>query len=241
MATGELIPTPGPARHGPPVWSSTYSTGWYFGSYAYGWVVLDWGDVGGPVLIDGFEFGYATDMLMPDRLDTIVWYYGEENGFNSYNHIPLAGFRISDLPTGGPTWGNWIVTIDLENSGYEFTIDGSDLDADGLVDFGYTYWFQGPPAGSYTGPLISGDPNGFDDAPGQEDAFDAYLLDMNDPNQGRPGTYVNTYWLGGDPFAQFYMELYGWGYIPPTDCPEPGPAGRYCTADIWPNDGDGFW
>jgi hypothetical protein len=200
MATGKLTPTPGPARYGPPVWSSTHSTGWYFGSYAYDWVVLDWGDIAGPVRINGFQFAYATDMLLPDRLDTIVWYYAEENGFNSAGHVPLAGYRITDLPTGGPTWGSWTVTVDLEG-GFEFTIDGSDMDADGLVDWGYTYWFQGPPAGSYTGPLISGDPNGFDDAPGQEDAFDVYLLDMNDPNLGLPGSYVATYWFGGDPYA----------------------------------------
>jgi len=49
-----LTPTPGPVRHGWPCWSSTYDTGWYFGSYAYDWVVLDWGDIEGPEGIDGF-------------------------------------------------------------------------------------------------------------------------------------------------------------------------------------------
>jgi hypothetical protein len=240
VATGELTPTIGPERWGDKVWSSSYDTGWYFGSYAYDRVVLDWGDIGGPTRINGFRLGYATDVVLPDRINAIIWYCAEENGFNSAGHVLLAGYRITDLPTGGPTWNGWLVMIDLGGTGYEFTIDGSDLDGDGLVDFGYTYWFQGLPAGSYTGPLISGDPNGFDDAPGQEDAFDAYLLDMNDPNQGRPGTHVNTYWFGGDPFAQFYLQLSSGNYIP-LRCWEPGASGKYCTADIWPNNGDGSW
>ncbi len=242
-ATGELTPTPGPQRYGGVVWSSTYDTGWYFPSYAHGWVVLDWGDCGDPAdpcTINGFQFAYATEMMLPDRLDAVIWFFGEENGFNSCARVPLAGFRFIGLPTGGPTWDGWIVTIDLEDSGYEFTIDGSDVDADGLVDFGYTYWFDGPPAGSYTGPLISGDPNGFADAPGQEDAFDAFFLDMADPNEGLPGTCDGTYWFGGHPYGQFWMELYEGTWCSPG-CPEPGASGKYCTADVWPNDGDGWW
>jgi len=177
-------------------------------------------------------------MLLPDRLDCIMWFYGEENGINSYAHVPLAGFRITDLPTGGPTWDGWIVTIDLEG-GWEFLLEGSDLDADGLVDFGYSYWFQALPPGSYTGPLISGDPNGFDDAPGQEDVFDSYTT--SDPNLGTADFYTGSWWFGGDPYAQLYMELYAEQICTPPVCLEPGHAGRYCTADIWPNDGDPNW
>jgi len=27
----------------------------------------------------------------------------------------------------------------------------------------------------------------------------------------------------------------------PNSCPNPGDSGWFCTADIWPNDGDGHW
>ena len=37
---------------------------------------------------------------------------------------------------------------------------------------------------------------------------------------------------------QFYMELFG---PQPVGCPEPGNSNQYCTADIWPNDGDDTW
>lgn len=26
-----------------------------------------------------------------------------------------------------------------------------------------------------------------------------------------------------------------------VDCPQPGDSGNFCTADIWPNNGDGHW
>jgi hypothetical protein len=37
---------------------------------------------------------------------------------------------------------------------------------------------------------------------------------------------VGTYSFGGDPFAQFYMELFAPG------CPNRGDSGQYCEADI---------
>jgi len=243
MATGELTPTPGPQRYGPVVWSATYDTGWYIGIYGDGVVLLDWGDVGdvdSPVVIDGFQFAFATEMVLPDRLDCIMWFYGEENGINSYAHVPLAGFRITDLPTGDPhipqAWNGWFVTIDLEGSGDEFAMSGSDLDADGLVDFGYTYWFMGPPVGDRTGPHIAGDPNELLRPPGAEDVFDTYFTD--DPNQGTADVYEGSWWYSSDPFAQHYLELYGGGNIPETWCPQPGPDGKYCWADIAPDPHD---
>ncbi|MFQ5807660.1 MAG: hypothetical protein ACE5I3_14540, partial [Phycisphaerae bacterium] len=236
-ATGELTPTPGPVRFGLPVWSSINDTGWYFGSYKYDWVLLDWGDIAGPQDIGGFQFAYATEMVLPDRLDTIMWFYAEDNGWNSYGRVPLAGFTIADLPTGDPggQWNGWIVTVDI--AGLEFTIDGSDLDADGLTDFSYTYWFQGPPAGDATGPHISGMEND-PQAPGSESAFDGYLT--NDPNNGSPDIYTGTWWYGpppDNPFAQHYLELYE-GNAPnePNGCPNPGGSGKFCFADI---DGSG--
>ena len=109
---------------------------------------------------------------------------------------------MADLPTGDPggTWWGWTITVDLDLDGSQFTIEGSDLDRDGLTDFGYTYWFteMTPTAGNYTGPVVVGDPNN-GTAPGIEDVFDLF----DDPNlEEYRGTYV------GFTFAQFYMELF---------------------------------
>ncbi len=234
MATGELTPTPGPVRYGGLVWGAFNWTGWYWNSHGNGCLPLDWGDCGNPsdpYLINGFRIWYQPTAGLPS-LDTIVWFYGEENGWNSYAHVPLAGFRMNDLPTN-PNF-SWLITVDLAG-GFEFLLEGSDVDADGLVDFGYTYWFLGPSPTQNVGPVIAGlagDPNG--NAPGQEDSFDWY--EPNDPNQGLAYTYVGTYYFGSDPFAQFAMQIFE-GNAPnepnePSPCPNPGGSGKYCFADI---------
>jgi hypothetical protein len=105
--------------------------------------------------------------------------------------------------------------------GFDFTLAGADLDDDGLVDFGYTYWFDDMDVpNSQTGPVVVA-PGPM--ALGAEDAFDVF----SDPNL-LPAAYVSTYWFGGDPFAQFYLAL--WGLSP--WCPYPGASGNYCSADI---------
>jgi len=160
MATGELTPTAGPERYGDVVWSSTYDVGWYFGSYGDGWSVLDWGDLTGPAFIDGFQFGYATDYV--GSFDAIICFYSEDDGFNSAGRIPLAGFRIVDVPGRDPDTGHnsWVITVDLEGTGYEFAIYGADLDATRFPgpDWSYLYWFDDLPLDSVTGPTFSGIP-----------------------------------------------------------------------------------
>jgi hypothetical protein len=101
-------------------------------------------------------------------------------------------------------------------------IDGSDLDDDGLSDFGYEYWFTSLPPSAYAAwPIADADP---DDepfpAPGIEDAWwhDGAL-------EWSP--------YGGDPFAQTFLMLYGLRHV---HCPHPGDSGQNCFADI---DGSG--
>jgi hypothetical protein len=229
-ATGRLTPaTPG-ERMDLSIWNCTADTGWYYGSYANAWTVLDWGDICGPVTVGGFAFAYATDLLLPQRIDAVITFYGDENGFNTNTRNFLAGYIISNLPTGSATFNGWVITVDLEAAALSFLITGNDLDGDNKIDFGYTYWFRNLPAGSATGPFICG--TGPNDPPqccqGCEDAFDVF----NDPNL-IAGSYVVTYWFGGDPFAQFYMELFDeandpnkencvppdwWGAQPPDCC-----------------------
>jgi hypothetical protein len=249
-ATGELTPTPGPVRYGDAVWSSMYPTDYFWGmvgDVGDDIVALDWGDSGAPSApncIDGFKFWYQTDLLQPATLDVVVWFYGEENGWNSYNHVPLQGFIMPDLPgQTDPPSVSWLITVDLEGSGYEFLLNGSDMDMDGLVDFGYTYFFQRVTSAENpdTGPVLAvenpdapTDPN-IAPAPGIEDALDIYALDMNDPNAGLPGVYLDTGWFNGNPFAQMAMELYAGDECNapnnPT-CNNPGDSGKYCFADI---------
>lgn len=239
LATGGLSPEDPAERMGESIWGCMDTTPWYFGSYGYGWAVLDWGDladdgIGGPGTdIGGFAFAYATDLMMPVLIDAIIVFYGDENGHNSDGRFFIAGYWIANLPTGTAQGDGWVITLDLEAQALEFTIDANDLDGDGLMDFGYVYWFINLPP-SATGPMICEcDPNV---APGVEDGFDAF----SDPNLG-PGSYVGSYWFGGDPFLQLCMELFAVANIPPPGCPNPGDANKYCEADIVPNDGDGAW
>lgn len=232
VATGELTPACGPERHGDVIWASSRHTTWYWGSYRHGWAVLDWADLPAPGFVDGFQFAYGTDYV--GTFDAIIWFYAEDNGWNSADRVPLAGFRIVDVPGADPDTGyaSWVITVDLEGTGYEFALYGADLDASRFPgpDWSYLYWFDELPADSVTGPIISGDAND-PTAYGQEHAFDTYA--PADPCD-LPGTYTGTWWFSGDPYCQHYLELYG-AYVT-TECPSPGDAGKYCWADI---DGSG--
>ena len=230
LATGDITPATGNERYGASVWASTARTGYYFGQQAdgVGITTLDWGDIEGPQPIGGFAVSYSTDVVLPDLIDCVLLFFADENGFNSVDRVYLTGFNLADLPTGDPggTWNGWTVTFDLDGAGAAFTIDGADLDADGLMDFGYTFWFDAPEA-SATGPTMAGDPNLIPQtSPGIENVFD-YFTDPNLEN------YEATYWFGGTPYAQFYLELFD--SIPgnaPAGCPEPGGSGNFCWADI---------
>ena len=240
MATGELRPETGGERMGESVWAATQLSGYYFiqRSYGPGATTLDWGDIAGPQRIGGYSLAYAShSVLLPERLDVVNLFFADENGWNSTGRTYLAGFRILNLP-GSPVAGRaWIVTVDLDPAGLAFTIDGSDLDGDGLMDFGYTYWFTNYTLNNpqyphnYLGPLIAGDPNVIPPtAPGIENVFDFFA----DPNLY---VYWGSYWGSGPFIRQFYMEL----FESELGCPEAGNAGKYCTADVWPNNGDGIW
>ena len=243
MATGTI--TPGSPRMGVSIWAANQRSGYYWGGqmrdYFPGGTTLDFGDIatvpGVGVDVGGIRFSYATEIPMPQTVDVIIEYYAEENGRNSTGRVYLVGYIIEDLPMDidpNDTFGTgWTVTVDLEFPGNPgcFNINGSDLDGDQLTDFGYTYFFEdfgGAPGP--LGPVMAGDPNVVPPtAPGIEDRFDLF----NDPNLV---SYVGSFYFGGNPFAQFYMELFSCAQNQPTtDCPNPGkPAPRdwYCTADI---------
>ncbi len=239
LATGEVTATPTQTRIGDSIWAATTSSGYFWGSMdaganGLGWLALDWGDITDASRVGGYAFAYATGVT-DHTIDCVNIFYADDNGFNTGTRTGLAGFIVTGLPGGDPnvpppSYAGWLVTIDLESQGYSFDITGSDLDGDGLTDFSYTYWFPNC-MGTVTGPFISGDPNVPGQGAGMEDAFDAFEpVDPNDPNTDF--AYVASYWFGGDPFAQFYMELFGEANGGGGGCPNPGASGYYCDADI---------
>ena len=224
--TGEITPQAGGQRFGYSLWAATQNFHYFWGADA-GEMGLDWGDIAGPVGIGGFAFTEYTNSQAEDGdAWAFIMIYGEENGWDSTGRIALAGFLIENIPTSthppDEYWG-YIWELDVEPP---FIIDGSDMDGDGLVDFGYAQWFVWPTPGSLMGPGIAGDPNGDPPScPGIENAFDLFI-DPNlftDPNL--QNGFQGTYWMS-IPFAQFYFELFA------PDCPNGGGSGRYCSADI---------
>lgn len=235
LATGQQAPLTDNVRLGPSIWAATTSSGYFWGGQGPMEIYLDWGDITMGAGFGGFGFSYATNS---DNVDKLIMFYETENGFNTpqpkFNNF-LAAFNFTGLngtvtPANRALYWGWIYAVELFSP---VIIAGTDLDADGLADFGYTGWFDPAaltPAGTVAGPRLCGDPNVDLTATGIENAFDLF----NDPNYiPAPGYvdpnlthYVGTYWFGGVPFAQFYMELFAPG------CPNRGDAGRYCSADI---------
>jgi hypothetical protein len=231
VATGEVTPaSPLDRNIGPQVWGATQDSGYFTGRVETE-CLLDWGDVAGPVEIGGIGFSQFTNSQAADGdLLAVVMIYQEENGFNTAGRVALAGYIVDNIPgsTHPPTefWGyKWRLEPDDP-----VLINGSDLDADGLIDFGYVHWFEViPSAGAVCGPAISGDPNANPPTgPGMENAFDVFDNPnlYNDANLTTMATYRGSYWFGGNPFAQFFWEM----FLP--GCPNRGDSGRYCQADI---------
>jgi hypothetical protein len=196
--------------------------------------VLDWGDLGTPGT--GFSIGGCYILVLgnqavptPGGQLQVTW-IAEENGVNTVTRIPWARLNLINLPGfpySPPGWGSgWNFAIDFQTMGWQWTLDGNDIDVDGLVDFGYSYWFVSMPAGTTNagitfGPYFLGTGTG-----GAEDIMDLF----GDPNYV---TYYGTYWFGGPPyFAQFRQQTYAW------TCPNAGttPPGvlDYCWTDIYP-------
>ena len=239
MATGQMSPATPETRIGGAIWSCSDRYVNFMWSSVEGEMGLDWGDIAGPSYVGGFGFSEYTNSQEADGdLFALIIFYGEENGGNSAGRVWLQGYLIENVPASthpaDEFWGYfWKVT---PNDAFE--INGSDLDGDGLSDFGYAQYFSVNTPGAAHGPGVCGliwndDPNAVPpnpppaECPGIEDAFDLFL-DPNfsdDPNL--QNSYDGTYWFGGYPnFTQFYMELFA------PECPNRGDAGRYCSADI---------
>jgi hypothetical protein len=231
METGTVTPASVSTRYGHAVWSCPFDYVNYFVGASEGEMWLDWADISGPVPIGGFSFGQYTNSQAADGdLYAMIAFYAEEDGRNSTGRVLVALYRIDNIPGSDHTpyeyWGQ-VWGVDLATP---FVLDGSDLDSDGLTDWGYAQYFSIRTPGALHGPPLCGliDPNNMpESAPGVEDAIDLFQ-DPNwnvDPNL-QTG-FVGTYWMSGPcQFAQFYFEL----YVP--ECPNAGESGRYCHGDI---------
>ncbi len=219
VQTGKITPVHENTRYGPAIWSYTCEDVPYFWAAdgAAGEMGLDWGDIAGPAPVGGFGFAQFTNSQAEDGdLYAIIAIYAEENGWDSAGRVYIAGFLIDNLPASthppDESWGH-IWSVDL---GDPFVLDGSDLDGDGLVDWGYAQFFSVRTPGAVHGPgLCDYDANDVPStAPGAEDAFDFFVnplwnqgVENFDPNDIEP-YYEATDWFSGGPFAQFYFELY---------------------------------
>jgi hypothetical protein len=210
-ATRKIVSQPGPQRCAP-FWAATEMSGFILPLTANE-SVLDWGDIAGPVPIGSFSFTYYTNSQAVDGdLWALIAVYEEENGWNSTGRVCVGSLLISNIPgsTHPPDeyWG-YVWGVELSTP---FVLDGSDLDGDGLVDFGYQFRFAGGTPDAVGGPAIAiYDPNL---APGADEWYDLF----------RDGNYAGTYSLGS--FHQLY-----WAMSAPS-CPNRGESGRFCMADI---------
>jgi hypothetical protein len=230
-ATGQVTPFDAQARRiGATLWAATESSG-YFTGRAEGDCLLDWGDVSSGVTIGGLGFSeYTNSQASAGDNQVVVVVYQNDNGWGDTQKQILAGFTVANIPgSTHPANEYWGYLWRLEPA-TPFLIDGNDLDGDGLDDFSYAQWYESiRTPNAIMGPGINGtaDPNVIPpECPGIENAFDRYPNPdfENDPNLAT--VYIGSYWFGGNPFAQFFWEMFAPG------CPNAGAHFKYCAADI---------
>ena len=187
------------SRYSNLIWDNGGIWAWWSGVDT-GYINLDWADLHpSPTglqdeVIDGFTFSYGTN-------NNMGWYVTFEESFAVYyfdkctgwgnKGVLEAAFLFTGLPggvwTGGPPGYGWVwtITIDLEDSGYEFVLG---------PEFGQGLSRWSIPTMGHTGLAIAG--GGY----GSENAFDIYY-----PN----GVYNGTWWFGSALWASWGQSLYG--------------------------------
>jgi hypothetical protein len=190
LKDGELSPG-GDPDYGPMIWNNLAVLSWW-ATPDTGYLNLDWGKLPIPSsglddhVIDGFTFIYGSNNMDPAGETWAVDFFEGCTGWGSLG-VPEAGFVFNGLPNGYglppvPYSHGWIwsITVDLEDSGYEFLL-GHDL--------GHGLSRLSSPQTGWTGPAIGAPPNTHGNGPtGTEMAFSIYF-----PN----GTYNGTWWFSG--------------------------------------------
>ncbi len=194
VADNTLTPGNSGGRYGNLFWSNPPVTGWY--PVTTGYTYLDWGLLNPPPsmlfdeVVDGFTFVYGTNNIDPAGEDWIVGFYDSCTGWGNMG-VPESMFLFMGLPNGyglptlPPGYGwIWQITVDLENSGYEFLLGQR---------FGQSLSLMSPPTMGTTGWAI-GSPGG-----GTENAVDIYTY----------AGYWQTISFAPPAWATFARELYG--------------------------------
>ncbi len=194
--------TLGSGSHSPNViWDNSSGIwGWWSDIYT-GYAHLDWARIPpsptglSSELIDGFTFSYGTNNMAPEGETFLVQYYDDTTGWGSMYYLQ-AQFLFDSLPNGyglpalPPNHGwVWTITVDLEDSGYEFPLN-TPLN----TYFGQALSRWSTPTMGRTGMAIAGP--GY----GSENAFDVYY-----PS----GVYNGTWWFGSTNWADWPQTLYG--------------------------------
>lgn len=221
IRSGEYWPVPdGGPRYGPGIaWDRNDSWRGFVGADADGLFreILDWADVGTPaepVTANGFRFSYCTNGFEP--VTVALAFYVDENGFATEDSVAVAVFQFSGLPGRDPDSGANCFQFDIDLPDPEldrFTLAGTDLDADGRVDFGYGYQILscGDCQGQ-AGPLLADAP--LATSPGSTVEWDVYS-----PAKYLGGIYVRTQSGAPDSLGQLALRIYTDEVI---GCPLPG-------------------
>jgi len=183
---------------------ATAHTYWNMGYKNLHYIALDWGILYQPTttqlsdeIIDGFEFRYSTN-VKTTLIDMDVHFYDSCTGWGNIGTLE-ALFPFTGLPNAsgvGPGANkNWVISVDLEGTGYEFIL-GRD------IGWAHVYHNGMDPQGTLkTGPVIGKRPGAGGNGPtGTEDSFDTYY-----PN----GVYDNSWYFGGSPWATWPIRLWG--------------------------------
>jgi hypothetical protein len=244
-ATGEVVKTTGASRIGDLYWenddiagSCNFFTGVdrptrdtvASGRVKFGAAVVHWGDVGGGSFMNGYDVAYASNIGCDtlgsgvtgfSMLNVFIDDYDGELDPGGTGASGIVGFVLDGIAGGDCTLGTslfagWIYTVDLEGTGNEVTFGTTDLDGDGLHDFGYSYEFgqEQTTAKGIVGPFLvrPASLGGLGDATGCPDAFDWF---NQLAGSGSFSDYVGGFFFGGgdcsipQPYASFLLNQYG--------------------------------
>jgi hypothetical protein len=230
QATGEYTPMDEYSSRvaGRPLWELTDGT--VFGSTPTNWMWLDNGDMESPATWNNLQFSYATNYVGNDVALKLAMYENEDN-FETDPRQIVALIVWDDLPGKNPshTYTGWTISSELFDN---ITMDGQDLDGDGLQDFGYGFLFNPPPATGIIGCVAAGEPNTeYPGAPGIDGGW-CFYDQTDDPNFAIDPNLTDNYigyYSFTDPniLSQVFFALYAPG------CPNAGPDGKFCEADVY--------
>jgi hypothetical protein len=201
LATGQITAD---KAAGDIIWDATVPTGFFRGSASTTEEVIDEGDLPAGTVVQSFQIGFATDAVGTVGLQYAFYTNNQFNTvgapLNLYNGDPA----VFDLSISGLVGGGFFAyTLNVNIPGGGMIINGPDLDLDGDTDWGWGVVVTDFGNATALGPSITGLGPAAVGAPGAADLFDVFNPPVLEPG----ATYAGTFFFGGNPFAQFYMQL----------------------------------